>query len=89
MEKINKWKLWINYVNFMYKNQSATIFTIKWKCASRRGFVSTRMHVSIKWNNSRKRNNFPSTTIQIHVVCQELDLALYALVVSIFIARAK
>lgn len=44
-------------------------------------------HVSIKWNNSRKRNNFPSTTIQIHVVCQELDLALYALVVSIFIAR--
>lgn len=29
MEKINKWKLWINYVNFMCKNQSATIFTIK------------------------------------------------------------
>lgn len=69
-------------------NQSADIFTIKRKCrVYRRGFVSTRMHVSIKWNNSRKRNNFPSTTIQIHVVCQELDLALYALVVSIFIAR--
>lgn len=68
-------------------NQS--IFTIKRKCRVYRGaFVSTRRHVSIKWNNSRKRNNFPSTTIQIHVVCQELDLGtLYALVVSIFIAR--
>lgn len=36
---------------------------------------------------SRKRNNFPSAAIQIHAACQKLDLALYALEVSIFIAR--